>query len=131
MPESHLRLVKRCAEFQPKEKVDLVPRRRRGLYVLYRNHQEKDEDKYDVVYVGMTTSSILGRLRSHKKSKPNLWTHFSAFEVWDNIRDEEIVELEGLFRHLYRRDAQANSLNLQKAFKKVKSVHQNDFKKWS
>ena len=60
---------------------------------------------YDVVYVGMATQGIRGRLESHVKRKGDLWTHFSAFEVWDNIRDEEIVELEGLFRHLYRKDS--------------------------
>lgn len=131
MPESPLRLIKRCAEFQPKKKIKSVPRSRRGLYVLYNKHRKNRKDKYDVVYVGMTTSGIRGRLESHEKSKGGLWTHFSAFEMWDNIRDEEIVELEGLFRHLYRRDARANSLNVQRAFKKVKRVLRNDFETWT
>jgi len=29
-----------------------------------------------------------------------------------HIRDEEVAELEGLFRHIYRRDGQANRLNI-------------------
>lgn len=133
MPESPLRLIKCCAEFQKKEKIKLVPRGRRGLYVLYWKHRKNRKDKYDVVYVGMTTSGIRGRLESHEKSerKRDLWTHFSAFEMWDNIRDEEIVELEGLFRHLYRKDARANSLNVQRAFKKVEKVHRHDFGTWT
>ena len=42
--------------------------------------------------------------------------------VWDNIREEEILELEGLFRHIYRKDARANKLNKQRGFAKLKRV---------
>ena len=131
MPESCLRLIKRCAEFQPKDKIKLVPRKRRGLYVLYRRRRINGKDKYDVVYIGMTTSGIRARLESHEKSKGDLWTHFSVFEVWDNIRNEEIVELEGLFRHFYRKDARANILNVQRGFKKAKKIQMNNFENWS
>ena len=58
-------------------------------------------------------TGIKGRLLKHLSSKADLWTHFSVFEVWDNITGEQIQELEGLFRHMYRRDATANSLNKQ------------------
>ena len=71
----------------------------------------------NVVYVGMARgerSGIKGRLRTHMKSKPDLWTHFSVFQVWDNISAQEVEELEGLFRHIYRYDTQANQLNAQK-----------------
>lgn len=131
MPESQLRLIKRCAEFQSKEQIQSVPPSRRGLYVLYRKRRKAGEDKYDVVYIGMATTGIRARLKSHRKSKGDLWTHFSVFEVWDNIRDDEIVELEGLFRHFYRRDARANSLNVQRGFRKAKKVRQNDFGRWA
>jgi len=53
-----------------------------------------------------------------------------VFEVWDNIRDEEVAELEGLFRHIYRRDSAANRLNIQRGFKKARSVRQDDLGKW-
>jgi hypothetical protein len=43
---------------------------------------------------------MLRRLRSHKRRKAGLWSHFSVYEVWDNIRDDEIRELERLFRLL-------------------------------
>ena len=45
--------------------------------------------------------------------------------VWDNIRDEEIIELEGLFRHFYRKDSRANQLNVQKSFKKAMEVRKD------
>jgi hypothetical protein len=86
------------------------------------------------MYVGMAVAGRRGglrsRLKSHFRKKGDLWTHFSAFEVWDNIRDEEIVELEGLFRHIYRRDNKANALNIQRGFKKMRRVRQNNLSKW-
>jgi hypothetical protein len=131
MPESESRLIKRYAEFVPNEKTCTVPRGRRGIYVLYKKHSKNGKEKFDVVYVGMTTSGMCGRLESHLRKKADLWTHFSVFEVWDNIRNEEVVELEGLFRHVYRKDNRANSLNVQRSFKKLKNVWQNDLSRWT
>ena len=70
-------------------------------------------------------------LKKHRQSerKCDLWTHFSADEVWDNVSDEEIKELEGLFRHIYRRDSRANDLNIQRTYGKVKKVRQ-PLEKW-
>jgi hypothetical protein len=51
-----------------------------------------------------------------------MWTHFSVFEVWDNIRMEEIKELEGLFRHIYKEDTRANKLNRQRGYKRLGRV---------
>ena len=65
-----------------------------------------------------------------KYRKGHLWTHFSICEVWDNIREEEIRELEGIFRHIYRLDTRANRLNKQKAFKKLKKIQDNNLKNW-
>ena len=139
MAQSELRLVKRIAEFIPKERIRELPRRRRGIYVLYNkprssSHSGKKRERYDVVYVGMAKAGkaggIRGRLSSHKESKGDEWTHFSAFEVWDNVREDEIAELEGLFRHFYRKDSVANALNVQKGFKKAKLVRVNDLSKW-
>lgn len=130
MPESTLRLIKRAAEFIPIAAVPKVPRRRRGLYVLYQERTTAGRRLFDVVYVGLARTGIRARLMSHAKTKQQQWSHFSAFEVWDNVRDEELVELEGLFRHLYRRDSKANGLNKQKKFQKVLQVRQDDFSKW-
>ena len=131
MSESPLRLIKRFSEFQPLANVKQVPRSRRGIYVLYHRRTVSNVERFDVVYVGMATVGMRGRLESHAKNKKGLWTHFSAFEVWDNIRDEEIVELEGLFRHFYRKDSRANKLNVQRNFKKATKVRQDNFAEWS
>src|SRR5215472_11845968 len=114
MPLSLLRLIKRCAEFHPQERVTQLPSGLRGIYVLYQENpaSKRKRKQYSVVYVGMARSSIRGRLRDHSRTKRKGWTHFSVFEVWDNIRDEEVAELEGLFRHIYRRDGEANRLNV-------------------
>jgi len=130
MAESVLRLIKRSAEFRSIDEVRDVPKRRRGLYVLYKRRRKAGVDHFDVVYVGMARIGMYARLVSHTKSKTREWTHFSVFEVWDNVQDEEIVELEGLFRHLYRRDSKANSLNKQKKFQKAFKIRENDFSQW-
>jgi hypothetical protein len=132
MRESSLRLIKQSAEFQPKEAIALVPTNRRGLYVLYNLRRVAGKEHYDVVYVGIGTRGMKRRLKAHAKSKrkSGLWTHFSAFEVWQNIRDEEIVELEGLFRHIFRRDSKANALAIQKTFKKAERIREDDLKSW-
>ena len=129
MTESPLRLIKRCAEYQPIAQIPSMPRKGRGIYVLYK--KRRAQDKYSVVYIGLATNSMRKRLASHRRRKPNLWTHFSAFEVWDNIRDEEIVELEGLFRHFYKKDPEANHLNVQRGFKKIRHVRNNKISSWS
>ena len=132
MPVSELRLVKRCAEFLPKEQVRRVPRDARGIYTLLKYRPKLRA--YDVVYVGMAGRSanggIVRRLRRHTKQKPGLWTHFSVFEVWDNIREEEIRELEGILRHIYRSDIRANSLAKQKSFKRLTAVRNDDLELW-
>jgi hypothetical protein len=122
--ESPLRLIKQFEEFKPKEQVSHLPRRLRGIYVLYKG--VRGGQKFDVQYVGMAAAGrrggIKGRLTSHAKKKSDLWTHFSAYVVWDNIREEEVAELEGLFRHIYGRDSRASALNIQRKFKKLRQV---------
>ena len=137
MPESELRLVKRFAEFRPKEELKRLPHGLRGIYVLYRMHlngrRQEKAPNYEVLYVGMAArGGMRGRLMSHKRSKRKgrLWSHFSVFEVWDNIRHEEIAELEGLFRSIYRKDPVAGVLQIQKGFDKAKRVRQNDLAQW-
>lgn len=126
MAVSQLKLIKHCVEFVPKDEVKNVPRRTRGVYVLFKYRPRLD--KYDVVYIGMAggekKAGIGGRLATHKRKKGDLWTHFSIFEVWDNIREDEVRELEGIFRHIYRRDNRANRLNVQRSFKKLSRVRQ-------
>ena len=132
MPISELKLIKHSLEYIPKEKLHLVPYGTRGIYALYQ--KSPDQDYYDLVYIGMARGvkvGILKRLRSHLKNKPNLWSHFSIFEVWDNIREEEVEELEGLFRHLFKKDSKANSLNKQKEYKKLERVRKSTLNEWN
>jgi hypothetical protein len=132
MPQSPLRLIKRSAEYISQNEVKKWPRKLRGIYVLYK---ECKNDKYDVVYVGMAGTGnrggIRGRLMKHSIKKGSLWTHFSLYEVWDNIREEEIRELEGLFRHIYRHDSQASKLNIQRGFRKLVQLRNDSCVAWS
>jgi len=131
MPQSELRLIRSKVEFLRKEDAATLPKGRRGIYVLYQK-QPGAGQKYDVLYIGMARAGrgrgLKRRILAHAKSrrKRRLWTHFSVFEVWDNVRDEEVVELEGLFRHIYRYDARANRLNVLRSFKKLARVPKLD-----
>jgi hypothetical protein len=133
MPGSPTRWIKRLAEFRPRAEADLVPGGTRGIYVLFR--QRRRIGCFDVVYVGLSRSGVRGRLRGHRRSrtKAKLWSHFSVFEVWDNVSDAEIAELEGLFRHVYRRDSRAVRLNIQRQRKHrpLIRVRENNLRSWS
>ncbi|SRR5712691_8731956 len=129
MPPSPTRLIERCAQWLPKESAKLVPRGTRGIYGLL--HFRPRLGKYDVVYIGMgARSGIRSRLKSHLKSQTKVWSHFSIFKVWENISEDEVEELEGLFREIYRKDKRANRFNKQKKFQKIQMVREDDLRKW-
>jgi hypothetical protein len=129
MTGSQTRLVKRCAEWLPKSKATLIPDGTRGVYALLRRRPRIR--KYDVVYIGMAArGSIKERLASHKRSNTKIWTHFSVFEVWDNIAEDEVEEIEGLLREIYRKDKRANRFNKQKKSKKLQKVRDDDLTSW-
>lgn len=130
MPLAPTHWIKRLAEFRPKAEADLVPGGTRGIYVLFRHRRATG--CYDVVYVGLSRSGVRSRLRGHRRSrsKAKVWTHFTVFEVWDNVQDAEISELEGLFRQIYRHDTKANRLNVQKTHRPLKRVRLNDLRAW-
>ena len=121
MTQSPLRLIERRIEHLPIENIDDLPKGLRGIYALF---DAKPNRIFNVVYVGMSDANIRRRLRSHRRRKANLWTHCSVFTVWNNIREEEIRELEGILRHIYRQDAKANSLNAMKSFRAIKKTEQ-------
>jgi hypothetical protein len=129
--ETPFRLVKWCTQWRPLREWQKVPRNLRGIYVLHKF--EPKPKTFNVVYIGIATSGkgIWRRLKSHKKYKQSQWTHFSFFAVWENIRKEEIIELESLFREIYRKDERANSLNKQKGSKKLRSIRRQRTKLWS
>ena len=120
MADSILRLIKRWEQHLPSDQLRLLPPNIRGIYVLYR-HRPKIR-AWDVVYVGLARTSVRSRLRSHRRKKKGLWTHASVFEVWDNVREDEVVELEGLLRQIYAHDVRANRLNRQRGFKKLRRL---------
>jgi hypothetical protein len=111
--------------------VEKVPRGTRGIYALLKIEGRRKEPtrgtKFDVVYIGMSRTGIRGRLRDHVVRKSGLWTHFSVYAVWPNITDEEIRELEGLFRAIYRKDTRANSIAVQKGFAELGRIRDNKF----
>src|ERR1043166_997560 len=95
MSISDKRFIKRCAQWIPKGDAHLVPGGTRGVYALLQYRPRIA--KYDVVYIGMApTGGIRSRLRSHKRSSTKIWSHFSIVEVWENIAESEVGELEGL-----------------------------------
>jgi len=110
MAHSTSLLFKSFFEFVPLKDVSSLPWRIRGIYALYK----QDGNFMNLMYVGMTDSGAKGRLMSHKGKKEGLWTHCSVYEVWDNITQDQIAELEALFRHTLRKDSSASGLNIQK-----------------
>ena len=132
MPIASLRLIRRSFELAPQSEVLHVPYGTRGMYVLYRGYRsrsaaDRGKQHFDVVYVGIAAGSTIGvrgRLQAHRRHKGEAWTHFSVFEVHENIRDDEVLELEGLFRHIYRYDARANRLNVAKRYAPLTRVRQ-------
>jgi len=130
MPASELFLTKRFDEFLPKKEKKNIPSNTRGIYVLLK----KRGKSFSVIYVGMAggdKTGIHGRLDAHSRSKrkKDEWDHFSLFEVHDNLSRDVIEELEGLFRHIYRKDKKSQQFNRQKKFKKLSKVHK-DLSEW-
>jgi hypothetical protein len=130
MPSSVCRFIKQVAEFLPRSDADDVPDNTRGIYALLMKRVRKN---FDVVYIGCSAAKVSGihsRLKSHSRSKRLRWTHFSVFEVHDNITREEVRELEGMFLHIYRKDTVANKLNRQLRFRNFTKIRRSHFKKW-
>ena len=120
MTQSPLRLIKAIIELIPQSEIIKLPKGIRGIYALFKGRPQRNI--YNVRYVGMSTTSVRGRLMRHCEKKGPLWSHCSVFQVWENIRDEEIKELEGILRHIYHRDQVANKLNKMKSFEAFKRI---------
>jgi hypothetical protein len=130
MPYSKCKFIKRIAEFEIKNQRVEIPNNTRGIYVLL---NKSGRDKFDVVYIGMTAGNVggmYGRLRSHSKTKHKKWTHFTLFEVHDNITKAEIQELEGLVLCIYRKDSRANRHNVRLRYKPLREVKKK-ISKWN
>jgi hypothetical protein len=135
MPYSKLRFFKRCAEFLSKDLIRDIPLNTRGIYSL----MIKKNNIYETVYIGMAggeKAGIRGRILSHSKSnkknkdKNTSWTHFSIYEVFDNINNQEIREIEGIMRHIYSKSNSSISQNRQRSYKGLTNIKDNDIKFW-
>ncbi len=118
--QSPLRLVKGCRLYERRGDWGPIPPITRGLYVLYKTRPGANgrQPIFEVTYIGVggisktAKSGIGGRIKGHHKSKSG-WSHYSFFEVHDNVSREEILELEGLLLHIFRDDPRIKLANVQ------------------
>jgi hypothetical protein len=119
--QSRLRLIKRSRLYEYRGDFRGVPPVTRGVYVLYRERLPKRKSGrpiYEVSHIGVAgvateaTTGMSSRLKNHHKNKAG-WTHYSIFEVHDNVRGEEIRELEGLLLRIFRDDPRVALSNEQ------------------
>ncbi len=131
--QSPLRVIKRWKRYVPRENWSQIPKKTRGVYVLYEHNGDGtyNVEYIDVAGLGKTGGGgMWGRLRSHNKRKKE-WTHFSLFEVHDNITRDEIRELEALLLGIFRHDPRIELSNKQKGSKKLfKLRHPNEWPDW-
>jgi hypothetical protein len=118
--QASLRLIKRCRLYIRRGDWKPIPPVTRGVYVLYRARPASNSRRkiFQVAYIGVggisksARSGVAGRIKGHHKTKPD-WTHYSFFEVHDNITRQEILEIEGLLLHIFRDDPRVQLANLQ------------------
>ena len=127
MPQqSPLRKIKRWRKYAERDTVSDVPRMTRGVYVLYKERA----GHYDVRYIGVAGLSVGGksgvtsRLKSHARHKDD-WSHYSVFEVHDNITSDEIRELEALLLGIFRDDRRVKLANTQLGSRKLRQIRVN------
>jgi hypothetical protein len=119
--QSLLRFIKRWKRYQLREDRNKVAQGTRGVYVLYKSSSAK---KHEVVYIGVAGvgkqggGGVRSRLRRHHRRIKG-WTHFSFFEVHDNITREEIREIEALLLGIFRHDPRVQLTNKHKGSKKL------------
>jgi hypothetical protein len=119
--QAPLRLIKRCRLYCPKHTCmtdGYIPSTTRGVYVLYKDKSRGKKKKFEVFYIGVggiakdATSGVGRRIRNHRENKQR-WTHYSLFEVHDNVSREEILEIEQLFLRMFRHDNRIKLDNIQ------------------
>ncbi|TAK42869.1 MAG: GIY-YIG nuclease family protein [Betaproteobacteria bacterium] len=120
--QSLLRLIKRWKRYEPRKNRTRVQKNTRGVYVLYNN---RSTTNHEVIYIGVAGlgktggGGIQSRLRTHDRRIKNR-THYSFFEVHDNITSEEIRELEALLLGIFRDDPRIELANKQKGSRKLR-----------
>jgi hypothetical protein len=120
--QSLLRVLKRWKRYALRENWNKdIPSSTRGVYVLYDNFSPKE---FRVVYIGVAglgTSGgggIRSRIKRHDRKIKKKWTHYSLYEVHDNITRDEIRELEALLLSIFRDDKRILLTNKQTGSKK-------------
>lgn len=120
--QSLLRLIKRWKRYELRKNRTRVPKGTRGVYVLYNNRSAKN---HEVVYIGVAGlgktggGGVQSRLRTHNR-RIKSWTHYSLFEVHDNVTSEEIREVEALLLGIFRDDQRIKLANKQRGSKKLR-----------
>lgn len=128
--QTALRLVKKCRLYLKRDSFDdEIPHVTRGIYVLY----SKEGEQFKVTYIGVggarakiATSGVRGRLKKHDKKTGKYvknWTHYSYFEVHDNVSGAEILELESLLLTIFEHDKRIRLDNIQHGLKALKKLN--------
>jgi|SRR5688572_12481824 len=118
--QSLLRFIKRWKRYEPRKDWSHIPKSTRGVYVLYSNGSPHE---YRVVYIGVAGlgptggGGIRSRIKRHER-KVKKWTHYSFFEVHDNVTRDEIREIEALLLGIFRHDRRIQLTNKQTGSKK-------------
>ncbi|MDE2466039.1 MAG: hypothetical protein KGO02_20330 [Alphaproteobacteria bacterium] len=124
--QSLLKTIKRWKRYQDRGDWSSIPVHTRGFYVLYRKGRGK---RYEVVYIGVAglgaklKGGITSRLRRHNKRIKD-WSHYSFFEVHDNVTREDIRELECLLLSIFRHDPRIKLENIQKGSRVLYELRQ-------
>ncbi len=130
MPKQALfRTIKRWKRYLPRDQWRTVAPATRGLYVLY---TQKPTDQFQVSYIGVAGlgrtggGGIRGRLDGHNRSpSKGKWTHFSFFEVHDNVTRDEIRELESLLLGIFRDDSRIQLSNKQVGSRRLSQLRKS------
>jgi hypothetical protein len=136
--QAPLRIIKRCRLYLPRGQWNKIPHVTRGIYVLYKKKPLGGNQKtYEVFYIGAAgvskngKSGIRGRIKNHHKTKKTGWTHYSFFEVHDNVSREEILELESLFLRIFRHDPRVKLDNVQLGSTTLRNLSKDSAPAWS
>ena|SRR5438552_947521 len=130
--QAPLKLIKRCRFYKRRGDWKPIPPVTRGVYVLYRERPARGAGKqFEVAYIGVggvskvAQTGIGGRIKEHHKTKED-WTHYSFFEVHDNVSRDEILELEGLLLSIFRHDQRIKLANVQLSSKALQSLSKSE-----